>query len=96
MARITVRQQGALSQSSRDWPLFYMNDFSRFGLLVQDLHRAGALLQEAGYSIESGEQELSISARGDVALEIMQMMTLLQRQGIGVDTADLVGCVYQG
>ncbi len=96
MARITVRQQGALSQCSRDWPLFYMNDFSRFGLLVQDLHRAEAALQEAGYSIEPGEQELSIAARGDAALEIVQVMALLQGQGIGVDTADLVGCVYQG
>lgn len=96
MARITVRQQGVLPQCSHDWPLFYMNDFSRFGLLVQDLHRADAVLREAGYSVEPGEWELHLTVGGDAALQMLQVMALLQGQGIGVDTADLVSCVYQG
>lgn len=96
MARITVRQQGVLPQCSRDWPLFYMNDFSRLGLLVQDLHRADTVLREAGYSVEPGEWEFYLTVREDAAPQMLQVMTLLQGQGVGVDIADLVSCVYQG
>lgn len=96
MAQITVRQKGVLAQCSRDWPLFYMNDFSRFGLLVDDLNRADTLLLDAGYSIETGEHEIYVAAQDDAPAQVVQMVALLQKQGVEVGTADLISCVYQG
>lgn len=96
MAQIIVRQKGSLAQCTRDWPLFYMNDFSRFGLLVDDLNRADKLLAKAGYQLETGECELYIAAEGDVPAQIQQVVSLLQGQGLDVATADLISCVYQG
>ncbi|NLZ17684.1 MAG: hypothetical protein GX087_08145 [Desulfobulbaceae bacterium] len=96
MAQITVRQKGILAQCTRDWPLFYMNDFSRIGLLVDDLNRADAVLLEAGYSIEPGEYEIYVAAQGDTSAQVLQMVALLQNQRMEVEIADLINCVYQG
>ena len=99
MARIIVRQKGVLSQCTRDWPLFYMNDFSRFGLVVDDVSRADAILLDAGYHTEhteSGEHEIYVAAQGDMPAQVMQVVNLLQGQGLDVGAADLISCVYQG
>ncbi len=96
MARITVRQKGILAQCARDWPLFYMNDFSRFGLLVDDLHQADRVLALAGYSTEPGEHEIYVQVEGHPPAQVVKIVELLQGQGLEAATADLISCVYQG
>ncbi len=96
MAQITVRQRGVLAQCTRDWPLFYMNDFSRLGLLVDDLSLADGVLAQAGYSIEEGEHEIHVQVEGHPPAQVMKIVELLQGQGLDAGAADLISCVYQG
>ena len=74
MAQITVRQRGVLAQCTRDWPLFYMNDFSRLGLLVDDLSLADGVLAQAGYSIEEGEHEIHVQVEGHPPAQVMKIV----------------------
>jgi hypothetical protein len=78
----------------RDWPLFYMNDFSRLGLVVSNLTRVLAQLRTDGFTVidDSDLPLVEISQLGQLA-GVVQSLT---RSGLSCEVSDLVSCAYQG
>ena len=94
MAQITVRQRGVLAQCTRDWPLFYMNDFSRLGLVVGRLTEALDALRAGGFRVLTGEAGYAVQVDGPE--QAQEAFTVLMAGKLDFEVADLVSCAYQG
>jgi hypothetical protein len=94
MGTIPITEKGKPVTCQADWPLFYMNDFSRMGLVVTRLGDTVAALQENGYTVHESEQGclLEINDREQLA----GAFDVLSARFVEYEVADLVSCVYQG
>lgn len=94
MGWIPIMEKGKTQACHADWPLFYMNDFSRLGVLVGRLHDAVTILRSSGYTVLEDDRGtlLEIDGRDQMA----SVFDLLASRRVECETADLVGCVYQG
>ena len=95
MAQLIVRQKGALVQCTKNWPAFYMNDFSRLGLLVDNLSRTIQTLVASGYVVDEQEAEAWVHFSGGKG-PLTQLLEVLTEEKISFESADLVSCAYQG
>ncbi|MDR2550924.1 MAG: hypothetical protein LBD10_12070 [Desulfobulbus sp.] len=94
MGLLPIVEKGKPVACHADWPLFYMNDFSRLGLVVSRLADALSALRSDGYIVHADERGtvLEIDGKDQVAA----IVAALRARAIDCDTADLVSCVYQG
>lgn len=94
MGLLPMMEKGKPVSCQSDWPLFYMNDFSRLGLVVSRLDEAVSALRSCGYTVVDDERGSMVAIDGQGQLSaIVQALTA---RAIGCETADLVSCVYQG
>ncbi|MBM9538236.1 hypothetical protein [Desulfobulbus alkaliphilus] len=77
-----------------DWPLFYMNDFSRMGLVVNGLPEMARALEINGYQFRQDDQGLAVEISSQE--QLVKIITMLQEHQIEYEMTDLVRCVYQG
>jgi hypothetical protein len=77
-----------------EWPLFYMNDFSRLGLLVPDLEQTLRALKARGYLVHENEQGCLLEV--DSRDHLNGAFAALAEQQVAYELADLISCVYQG
>ena len=94
MGLLPMIEQGKPVACHADWPLFYMNDFSRLGLVVNRLAEALSVLRSNGYMVHTGEQGVMLEIDGKH--QVAAIVATLRAQAIDCETADLVSCVYQG
>ena len=88
-----MMEKGKSVVCQRDWPMFYMNDFSRLGLVVNRLAEAVAVLRTAGFTvIEEEAAGVEIADQGQLA----RVLELLAAQEQNCEMSDLISCVYQG
>jgi hypothetical protein len=94
MGLLPMVEKGKLVSCHADWPLFYMNDFSRLGLVVSRLDEAVSALRSSGYTVVDDERGslIAVDGRGQMAAVVQA----LNARAIACETADLVSCVYQG
>jgi len=94
MGLLPMIEKGKPVDCHADWPLFYMNDFSRLGLVVSRLVDALSVLRSDGYTVRVDERGavLEIDGKNQVAA----IVAALRAKAIDCETADLVSCVYQG
>ena len=94
MGTLTVVEKGVACQDAIDYPLFYMNDFSHLGLLVESLPRALDALEAAGYPVNRNMCSASIDFQSRERFH--KIFHTLDRHGIEHTMTDLVGCADQG
>jgi hypothetical protein len=94
MGLLPMIEKGKPVACQTEWPLFYMNDFSRLGVVVSRLAEAVAVLQKCGFVVQADERGalLEIENREQVT----DAVHLLATHAIDCEMADLVSCVYQG
>lgn len=88
-----MMEKGKPVVCQRDWPMFYMNDFSRLGLVVSRLAEAVAVLRTAGFTVIEEE-----AAGVEIAdqRQLLRALELLGAHGQNCEMSDLISCVYQG
>lgn len=92
MALIPMIEKGKPRAGHADWPLFYMNDFSRLGLVVTRLAEAVAVLEASGYRVaDSG-----CSVEVDNLEQLTGVFAALAEHRVAYELSDVVSCVYQG
>lgn len=94
MGRLSIVEKGKPLACQADWPLFYMNDFSRLGLAVMPLAEAVAALRASGYQVM--EDDRGIALRFDGHGQLAGIFAALSAHRVTYELTDLVGCVYQG
>ena len=88
-----MMEKGKPVRCQRDWPMFYMNDFSRLGLVVNRLAEAVAVLRAAGFTVlEEEAAGVEIADQGQLG----RVLALLGAHGHSCEMSDLISCVYQG
>lgn len=94
MGCLPIMEKGKPVACHRDWPLFYMNDFSRLGLVVNRLAEALTVLRSGGFTVHEQESrpQVEIADREQLA----EVLGALSRHGLNCEMSDLVSCVYQG
>ncbi|MCL1980076.1 MAG: hypothetical protein FWG62_03245 [Proteobacteria bacterium] len=94
MGLLPIVERGKTVACHADWPLFYMNDFSRLGLSVSRLADALSALREGGYTVHTDEQGAALEIDGKD--QVAAIVAALRAGAIDCETSDLIGCVYQG
>ena len=94
MGLLPIMEKGKPTACHREWPLFYMNDFSRLGLRADCLEKALSALRSCGYTIL--EDEGGAAAAIDGREQLLGVFQALADHAIECETADLVSCAYQG
>lgn len=94
MGHLPIMEKGKPVGGHLDWPLFYMNDFSRLGLVVPRLAEAVAALRAGGCRIAGGERGNSVEV--DSLAQVEDVFAVLRAGRIDYELADLVSCAYQG
>lgn len=94
MGLLPMIEKGKPVNCHADWPLFYMNDFSRLGLVVNRLAEAVSILRSDGYMVHADERGTMLEVDGKE--QVAAIVAALHGKAIDCETADLVGCVYQG
>ena len=92
MGLLPIMEKGKPLAGHADWPLFYMNDFSRLGLVVAHLASAVAVLEASGYRVLDHGRALQFDNRD----QLVEIFTALSAHQVDYEVSDLVGCVYQG
>ncbi len=92
MGRLPMMEKGKPAACHADWPLFYMNDFSRLGLVVNRLPQAVAALEASGYRVRDNGSTLQI----DNLEQLTGVFAVLAEHQVEYEISDLVSCVYQG
>ncbi len=94
MGWLPLLEKGRKGGCHRDWPLFYMNDFSKLGLVVNKMVETKAALRAGGFTVHEEEDAslVEITEQGQLG-QIMQTLTL---HNVGFEMSDVVSCVYQG
>ena len=94
MGLLPMMEKGARIACHADWPLFYMNDFSRLGVVVGQLSQAVSVLQQGGFRLLDTVQGVSVvTGNSEQVSQVLQALTSHQ---IEFELADLVSCAYQG
>ncbi len=94
MGTLQFVEKGAMLAEAVDMPLFYMNDYSVLGVVVEKLSLAAEVLEENGYQIFPQKKGLII--RFDDARQRGAIFSVLSRRQIDYTLTDLVSCAYQG
>lgn len=94
MGLLPIMEKGKPVACHMDWPLFYMNDFSRLGLVVVRLVEALAVLKTNGYRVHEDDRGLLLAI--DSKEQLTDVFNLLAEHKVECEMADLVSCVYQG
>jgi len=94
MGLLPMIEKGKPVACHTDWPLFYMNDFSRLGLMVNRLADAVSILRSSGYMVHADERGTMLEIDGKE--QAAAIVATLRAKAIDCETADLVSCVYQG
>ena len=97
MVTLPVLQQGRsgpVSPPNDELPDFYMEDYSVLGLLVANLDRTHQVLTKQQFAVHKKSDNLEIEI--DRADQLPEIITLLIRNGIECQIADIVDQVYQG
>ncbi len=95
MGLLPLIEKGGHPPVNASLPLFYMNDFSRLGLIVPRLSQARALLESEGFSVVDSPWGKAARLDGDEK-QLDSLLDLLHRHRIEYDLGDLVSCIYQG
>ena len=94
MGLLPMMEKGVRIACHADWPLFYMNDFSRLGVVVGQLSQAVSVLQQGGFRLLDTVQGVSVvTGNSEQVSQVLQALTSHQ---IEFELADLVSCAYQG
>ena len=94
MGLLPIIEKGAGASCHADWPLFYMNDFSRLGLVVGRLSLALSVLRQSGYRVLETLQGSAVSI--DSSDQVIGIVEMLASNQVESEIADLVSCAYQG
>jgi len=94
MGTLTVVEKGTDCQSAIAYPLFYMNDFSVLGLLVESLSRTLDVLEADGYPVVRKACSAIVDFENRDRFD--NIFLTLTRHKIEHSMSDLVGCAYQG
>ena len=94
MGLLPITEKGKPVTCQADWPLFYMGDFSRLGLVVNQLGEAVTVLQASGFTVHEDERGVLLDVSGSEPLD--KVFQALAAHHLECETADLVSCVYQG
>ncbi|MGD9007283.1 MAG: hypothetical protein PVG41_05145 [Desulfobacteraceae bacterium] len=94
MGVLTIIDRNAACDEAVDWPLFYMNDFSVLGLLVDKLAKALEVIEADGYRVVRGTCSAKVYFESHRSFK--NIFTILTRNRIAYGSSDLVGRVYQG
>lgn len=94
MGTLTIMEKNAPCADDIDWPLFYMNDFSVCGLLVEGLARCVNVLAASGYQLIRARCSAKVIFENPRRLR--NIYDTLASNGIAYESADLVSGVYQG
>ena len=94
MGLLLITEKGKPVACHADWPLFYMNDFSRLGLVVNRLTEALEVLKTGGFRVRSGEDGHAVEV--DNPSQAQKVCAILATGRLEVEIADLVSCAYQG
>ena len=94
MGQLPIMERGKPVACHTDWPLFYMNDFARLGLVVPRLAEALDALRAGGCRLQENERGSSIEVDG--LAQVQDVFAVLQAGRIDYEVADLVSCAYQG
>ena len=92
MSLLPIMEKGKTLAGHTDWPLFYMNDFSKLGLVVSQLPQAVAVLEASGYRVLDNGRALQID-NGD---QLTAVFAVLSEHHVAYELSDLISCVYQG
>jgi hypothetical protein len=94
MGLLPIVEKGKAMVCHTDWPLFYMNDFSRLGLVVNRLEDALPVLRSSGYMVHT--DELGSVVEIDGKEQVAAVIAALRQKALDCEMTDLVRCVYQG
>ena len=94
MGWLPIIQQGKRGGCHRNWPLFYMNDFSRLGLVVAHMAEALALLRRGGFTVHEEEDGALVEIGDQGALR--RILQAFDQEKLFCEMSDVVSCVYQG
>ena len=94
MKSVMLREKGQRVDCHADWPLFYMNDFSQLGVLVDRLENAKKVLEQKGYPVVCADNGCRLEV--NTPEQLVAVCSLLTANQITCELADLVSCVYQG
>lgn len=94
MGWLPILEKGKKGGCHRDWPLFYMNDFSKLGLVVHQMAEALAALRGGGFTIHE-EEDASLVEITDQG-QLSRVMQTLTQHDLQFEMSDVVSCVYQG
>jgi hypothetical protein len=94
MGLLAIMEKGKPVACHLDWPLFYMNDFSRLGLVVTRLGEALSVLQSNGYTVHEDERGTMLEI--DNREQLSGVFKVLAAHTVECEMSDLVSCVYQG
>jgi hypothetical protein len=94
MGALPMIEKGIKMAGHTDWPLFYMNDFSRLGLVVNGLPEAVQALENGGYRFRQDAQGGVVEITGREQLS--EILAVLREHQVEYELSDLVSCVYQG
>ena len=92
MGLLPIIEQGQPAGCQADWPLFYMNDFSRMGIVVTGLARAVEVLTASGFRVLNNDGLLQVETGEPLA----DLFAVLSAHRVAYELSDLVSCVYQG
>ena len=92
MSLVPIMEKGKTMAGHTGWPLFYMNDFSRLGLVVTELAQAVAVLEVGGYRVLDNGRMLQV----DNVDQLAAIFALLSEHQVAYELSDLISCVYQG
>jgi hypothetical protein len=94
MGALRIVQKNADCDGDIDWPLFYMNDFSVLGLLVDSLTKTLEVLEADDYQVV--REACSAVVRFENRSRFKNIFDILRHHRIEFGTSDLVRCAYQG
>jgi len=92
MGLLPIMEKGKPLACHDEWPLFYMNDFSRMGLVVTRLAQAVAVLEANGYRVLDNGRVLQV----DNVDQLTAVFAALSQHQVEYELSDLISCVYQG
>lgn len=92
MRLLPLMEKGTPMAGHADWPLFYMNDFSRIGLVVTGLAQAVAVLEASGCRLLDSGRALQV----DNVEQLTAVFATLTEHQVAYELSDLISCVYQG
>lgn len=94
MGMLPITEQGKPVACHQQWPLYYMGDFSRLGLVVGRLDEVLETLKVGGFRVLNGEAGYAVAIDGPEQVEAI--FSALRAAQVPFEVADLISCAYQG